>query len=120
MEEINLEGEKISIHIEHGGGSSNNTIGLTINDIVRNSPLHKDITTIYKKYKEGNVGDISIVCDNVLIYGRGVFTKNVWRGGYQSKTLGQLKVSFVVMEYRLSKGKSILRNSKLSDILSES
>jgi len=25
MEEINLEGEKISIHIEHGGGSSKQT-----------------------------------------------------------------------------------------------
>ena len=118
MEEVNLRKEKISIHIEHGGGEYNNTIGLTINNVIKNCGLHKHITDIYNKSKGGDVHDITILCDNVLIYGRGGFTKAKWKRGYGSTTVGQLKVSFVVAEYRMSKGKSIIRNSKLSDILS--
>ncbi len=120
MIEVDIRRKKeVRIHIEHSDDELFNTIGLTFHDVKKSSELHKHMLDIKAIGKHDNMSDIVLGGENMSIYGHGWFRKVEWKANYPSETYGIMKVSFRCSEYRMVKGKAMIRNTKLTDILSE-
>lgn len=117
MIEIDIHGYDTSIHLADEDDNTHTTVGLTFRDISKHSKFMERMREIRKQYNHLNPTDIIFTGSNMSVRGVGFLFKVKWDKACNSA--GRVKVSFRVSEYEILSGKSMIRNSKLSNILNE-